>query len=82
MTEVEAWSVLTTKVKWSQAQWQTYFSLPKSAQISVAQNIKDAVWPEKGTSAWDEFIVALGVLATIAGDLSGIGTAYAVIKAL
>ncbi len=67
----------------SAADWQDFFEMPPSLQEAEAQLIKTAIFERQdGPTVWADLLGALGVAATVAGDLTGIGSALLFFKAL
>ena len=84
MTQDEVFSTVATRCSFmSRDEWADFISLPPELQAAKAQLVKDSVLAQPdGPSAWTWLLGFLGTAATVVGDASGIGSAYATLKAL
>ena len=81
MTLDEAMVLLCTKTGLSRSEWDDFFALSPAQQELVAKTYVDQQWVQsRGT--WSDVLSVIGVIATLAGAVSGVGSAYAVIRAL
>ena len=81
MTYEEAIVVLATKTCMTTEAWEDFFVCSPAQQALIAKAYADASWVVQRDTFADVLSV-LSVIATIAGDVSGVGSAYSVIKAL
>lgn len=64
-------------------EWQDFFEMPPELQEAEAQLVKTAIFQrDDGSSIWADMLGFLGVAATIAGDVTGVGSAFTFFKAL
>ncbi len=84
MTLDEVCSTIATKapVK-SPEDWADFFAMPPALQEAEARLVKSAIFErDDGTSVWADMLGFLGVAATVAGDVTGVGSAFTFFKAL
>jgi hypothetical protein len=80
--EVYATMAMKAPIK-SPDEWTDFFSLPPNLQEVEAALIKTAIFQrDDGSSIWADMLGFLGVAATIAGDVTGVGSAFTFFKAL
>ena len=84
MTYDEVCNAMATKSgAMDAAAWSDFFTLPRPQQEACAALYKNSIWLQPGgPGAWEEALALLGTAATVAGDASGLGTAFSVLKAL
>lgn len=84
MSPDEIYATMATKAPVKTAdQWSDFFAMPPELQEAEAQLIKTAVFAlDGGSMFWDDMLGFLGVAATIAGDVTGVGSAFTFFKAL
>lgn len=83
LTEEEVCNAMATKSgDMGAAEWADFFTLPPEAQASTANLYKNAIWTHGGPDAWAGALAILGMAATVFGEMSGIGTAFTVLKGL
>ena len=64
-------------------EWQDFFGMPENLQEAEARLVKSTIFAQPdGPSMWDDVMAFLGPVATIAGDLTGVGTALQFFRAL
>lgn len=64
-------------------EWQDFFEMPPELQEAEAQLVKTAIFAlDGGSTFWADMLGFLGVAATIAGDVTGVGSAFTFFKAL
>jgi hypothetical protein len=80
--EINATMAMKAPVKTAE-EWQDFFSLSPELQEAEARLTKSAIFslPDAST-VWADMLGFLGVAATIAGDVTGVGSAFAFFKAL
>jgi hypothetical protein len=67
----------------SPEEWDDFFSQGIELQQSEALLVKTAIFQrDDGPTVWDSMLAFLGVAATIAGDATGVGSAFQFFKAL
>lgn len=82
MTEDETYVAMSTSSGYqTPAEWADFCSLPLPQKQAVARLHRNAIFTQ-GPDKWAAFMGVLGTAATVLGDASGIGSAYAVFKAL
>lgn len=81
MTYPQLLVILSTKTGMSQDDWHKFFSCTKAQQQAIAQMYKDLVWVQNA-DVFADVLAVLTIGATIAGAVSGIGSAIEVLKAL
>ena len=63
------------------AKVDTFLALPDDEKRELMSGLKLAAKPPEA-SVWPKLLVAFGLLATVAGDVSGVAGAIAAIRAL
>jgi hypothetical protein len=81
MTFDEACVALASRTGMDRDSWSDFLNCTPSQQAALAQAYKHCRWAQSRDTLAD-VLSLLGVAATVAGDLSGVGSAYAVLKAL
>lgn len=67
---------------WDRARWVTFCSLSPHLQADMLANEQAQDWTTPGSSSWSRVLVLLGLLATIAVDISGIAGAESAVANL
>jgi hypothetical protein len=84
MTADEIYSTMAMKAPVKTAEeWQDFFSMEPALQEAEVRLTKTAIFQrDDGSSIWADMLGFLGVAATIAGDVTGVGSAFTFFKAL
>jgi hypothetical protein len=73
--------VLATKTGMTPSDWRDFFACEPEQQAAIAKTYADQQWV-KNRDTFAEALAVLTVLATVAGAVTGVGSAVAAIKAL
>ena len=84
MTPDELYATMAMKapIK-SSEEWQDFFSMGPELQEAEAALIKSAIFArDDGSTVWADLLGVLGVAATVAGDVVGVGSAVTFFRGL
>ena len=82
LDEIASTMAMKAPIK-SSEEWLDFFSMGPELQEAEARLVKSTVLAQPdGQSAWDGVMVFLGVAATVAGDVVGVGSAVTFFRGL
>jgi hypothetical protein len=82
VTPDEVCAVMATKGVKTKEEWADFFAMSPELQEVEARLIKNAIWVKQGPSAFEQFVADFGLVATLAADVSGVGSALIILKNL